>query len=138
MVKSVFAQFRDLLVKEYAALKAGAVGYLLKGCDARELEASLREIEAGGAPMSPSIARRVLQEFVGEPEPALTVELSQREREVLRAVAAGHSYKEIAALLGLSAHTVHAHVKNTYGKLHAKGRTEALRQAQKLGVIVSW
>lgn len=120
----------------YAALKAGAVGYLLKGCKADELASSLRHVAEGGAPISPNIARRLIQEFVMGSGAPPAIDLTQREREVLRAVAAGYCYKEIAANLKLSAHTVHTHIKHIYAKLQAKNRSEALRHAQQIGLVV--
>jgi len=122
----------------FGALKAGANGYLLKGCSPEELELSLRQIAEGGAPVSPTIARRLIKEFVEGTTTPPAAELTQREREVLRAVAAGQSYKEIATEFGVSTHTVHAHIKNIYAKLHVKTRSEALREAQRLGVISGW
>lgn len=121
----------------YAALKAGALGYLVKSLDPAELRAALEEIEGGGAPMSPRIARRLLRDLVdGVPAPSPGDALTLRERDVLRAVARGESHKDIADGLGMSANTVHSHLKHIYKKLHARGRAEALARAQELGLIV--
>lgn len=120
----------------YAALKAGAVGYLVKAVGIREVEAALDEIQGGGAPMSPRIARRLLLDLVGAtPTPAPSESLSARERDVLRAVARGDTHKEIAMDLGMSPHTVHSHLKKVYRKLHALGRAEAMARARQLGWI---
>ena len=117
----------------FAALKAGAYGYVLKGDSPQDLLESLRELARGGSPMSPSIARQVIREFhpTGESEEALT----PREQDVLKLVAEGRLYKEIADTFGLSAHTVHTHIKRIYGKLHAHGRTDALSKAREAGLL---
>ena len=125
---------RDLV---YAALKAGAVGYLLKSAGVAELASALQELREGGAPMSARIARRLLRDLVDGAAPSSPGDaLSAREREVLRAVAQGDSHKEISSRLGLSVHTVHSHLRNIYKKLQAAGRAEALQRAQELGLIV--
>ena len=116
----------------FAALKAGAYGYVLKGDSPQDLLESLRELSRGGSPMSPSIARQVIREFhPGESEEALT----PREQDVLKLVAEGRLYKEIADAFGLSAHTVHTHIKRIYGKLHAHGRTDAVQKAREAGLL---
>ncbi|MBI5482094.1 MAG: response regulator transcription factor [Deltaproteobacteria bacterium] len=122
----------------FAAIKAGACGYLLKGASPRELIESLRELHEGGAPMSPKIARKVILEIQqGDrtEEAAGADVLSRREVEILKLIEAGRSYKEIAAALGISAHTVHSHIKHIYEKVHAHGRNEALRRARNLGAL---
>ncbi|MEI6168233.1 MAG: response regulator transcription factor [bacterium] len=117
----------------FAALKAGAYGYILKGDAPQLLVASLRELAQGGSPMSPAIARQVIREFhpVGVDDHALT----PRERAVLDLVAEGRLYKEIAGALGLSGHTVHTHIKRIYGKLHAHGRADAVQKAGEAGLL---
>ncbi|MEI6646445.1 MAG: response regulator transcription factor [bacterium] len=117
----------------FAALKAGAYGYVLKGDAPQLLVASLRELAQGGSPMSPSIARQVIREFhpAGVDEKTLT----PREQAVLNLVAAGKLYKEIAEDLGLSGHTVHTHIKRIYGKLHAHGRADAVQKAGEAGLL---
>lgn len=119
----------------FAALKAGAFGYLVKGCTAEYLEASIRELVRGGAPMSPAIARRLLDRFLEDVPPEPADALSTREIELLRCVAQGMLYKEIGEQLGISPHTVHTHIKNIYGKLHATDRQHALRRARMLGYL---
>lgn len=121
----------------YSALKAGAVGYLLKSIQPTELRSAFEEIQAGGAPMSPRIARRFLRDLVDRnPTSSPAESLSVRERCILRFVARGDSYKEISAALGISPNTVHSHLNKIYRKLHAMGRNEALARAQELGLIV--
>ena len=118
----------------FAAIKAGASGYLLKGCTPRELIESLHNLNEGGAPMSPRIARAVINEFQGRRIEEQYL-LTPREREILIALERGYTYNEIADDLNISHHTVHSHIKNTYEKLHARGRQEALVSARKKGII---
>jgi DNA-binding NarL/FixJ family response regulator len=121
----------------FAALTAGAFGYLVKGCAPEYLEMSIRELVLGGAPMSPSIARRLLDRFLQDTPAEESAALSAREVGLLRLVAQGFIYKEIGEQLGISPHTVHTHIKNIYGKLHATDRQHALRRARMLGYLES-
>jgi two-component system NarL family response regulator len=118
----------------FAAIKAGASGYILKGSSPRELLEALLSLSQGGAPMSPKIARKVIREFqsvTGDDESPL----SHREVEILKSIDHGLSYKEIADRFCISPHTVHTHIKNIYEKLQAKGRQEAISKARKKGLI---
>lgn len=119
----------------FAALQAGAMGYLLKGCSPRELIESLRTLHQGGAPMSPKVARKVILDLQGKKDLAASDLLTPRELDVLNGIALGKSYKELAQGLGMSVHTVHSHIKHVYEKLHAANRGEALEKARSLGVI---
>ena len=119
----------------FAAIKAGAMGYLLKGGSPRELIESLRSLHAGGAPMSPRIARKMLLELQALAEATPQAGLTAREVDVLKSIAQGMTYKDIADSLGRSAHTVHAHIKAAYEKLQAADRAAALRKARSLGLI---
>jgi DNA-binding NarL/FixJ family response regulator len=118
----------------FAAIKAGASGYILKGSSPREIVEAIHEINKGGAPMSPKIARKVIHEFQDEniEDPFV---LSQRERDIVKCIEQGLTYKEISIRLGISSHTVHTHIKNIYEKLQAKDRGEALIKARKTGII---
>jgi two-component system NarL family response regulator len=110
---------------------------VLKGGGLGELMGALRQLSQGGAPMSPKIARKIIREF-HEPGPRKGAEenlLSQREREVLKEIEKGMSYKQIADTCTISPHTVNAHVKNIYKKLQARDRQEALTAARKKGII---
>lgn len=118
----------------FSAIKAGASGYILKGSTPRELIEALNNLYQGGAPMSPKIARKVIQEFQedGISEQYL---LTPREKEIVKEIEKGLSYKEIAYRFNISPHTVHAHIKKIYEKLQAKNRQEALLKARKKGII---
>jgi DNA-binding NarL/FixJ family response regulator len=114
----------------FEALRAGATGYVLKRASTAEIIAAIRDVHGGGAPMSSSIARRVVQQFAAPPlAPAPEVAaLTEREREVLEALCEGRQYSEIGDWLGVSVNTVRKHVRNIYGKLQVNSRLEAIRK----------
>jgi two-component system NarL family response regulator len=116
----------------FQALKAGASSYVLKGARASELVRAVSELSHGGSPMSPKIARLVIQHLqsVADPDPA-----TPRERQILRLIDRGLTYKEIAAEFNISAHTVHSHIKNVYERLQATSRRDALARARVRGLI---
>jgi DNA-binding NarL/FixJ family response regulator len=125
-------QFLMLTVYEdtdhvFEALAAGATGYLLKQTPRSELLASIKDVHAGGSPMTSNIARRVVQAFhreeAGTPESA---KLSQREREVLGLLAQGYLYKEIVDVLSVSRGTLNTYVRRIYEKLHVRSRSQAV------------
>ena len=130
MVYTIFED-RDTV---FAAIKAGASGYLLKGSPPRELIESLQNLHQGGSPMSPKIARKVIHEFQNAPEEDENP-LSFRESAIVRSIEQGLSYKEIAELYNISSHTVHTHIKNIYEKLQAHGRKDFLQRARRIGII---
>ena len=116
----------------FEALRAGASGYLLKRTTSAALLEALNHLKAGGSPMSPQIARQVVQ-FFRQNEPAAESsgddgvgKLSARENEILRCLAEGRHYKEIADHLNLSMDTVRTYIRRTYEKLHVHSRTEAV------------
>lgn len=118
----------------FESLAAGASGYLLKPVRAAELLAAVKNVYAGGAPMTSSIARKVVQSFK-QTRPAATgdaTELSPREQEILDYLAKGYSYKETADQMGISYSTVHTHIEHIYHKLHVRSRAQAV--AKYLGV----
>jgi DNA-binding NarL/FixJ family response regulator len=111
----------------FSALAAGASGYLLKRTTRDELLAAIREVRAGGSPMTTHIARKVVQSFQqagASPKP--TENLSPREQEVLDCLSQGFLYKEIAEKLGISYETVHTYIRRIYEKLQVRTRTEAV------------
>ncbi|MDI9333561.1 MAG: response regulator transcription factor [Cytophagales bacterium] len=128
------------------ALEAGASGYLLKDGMQNEIAAQVRELRDGGAPMTPVIARQVLKRF----RPAVTVsnqtilksrrepqssELTAKELLILNRIAQGFRYAEIANLEKISVNTVNTHVKRIYSKLAVSSRTEAVFEAQNMGLL---
>jgi DNA-binding NarL/FixJ family response regulator len=113
----------------FQALCAGATGYLVKDAESDVLVAAVREISAGGSPMSPSIARMVVNSMHGQAAGAMQEELlTLREREVLDALANGLMYKQIAGKLVISVGTVQNHVRHIYEKLQVHSRAEAVRR----------
>lgn len=114
----------------YAALRAGATGYVTKGVRASEVIEAIRAIAVGGSPMSPKIARMVIADF--QSAGAAGAALTEREREILHAMARGSTYKEIAAQFGVSPHTVRTHIRNIYEKLQATNKLDALAKARGL------
>jgi DNA-binding NarL/FixJ family response regulator len=112
--------------KIFDALKAGACGYLLKCSTPEEVRQAIVDVRKGGAPMSPEIARRVVEAFHRPlPKEGDTVKLSPRERELLDLLSEGLANKEIAERMGLSVETVRDYLKRIYDKLHVRSRTEA-------------
>jgi DNA-binding NarL/FixJ family response regulator len=110
----------------FDALRAGANGYLLKSMPPEELLQALEEVQAGGAPMSMQIARKVVHYFHRPPASGAELgSLSPREYEVLALLAKGRLYKEIASELGITLGTVRTHQQRIYEKLHVQSRTEA-------------
>ncbi|WCJ58405.1 response regulator transcription factor [Fontisphaera persica] len=111
----------------FNALAAGASGYLLKRTSRDELLAAIKEVHAGGSPMTAHIARKVVQSFQrAGPSPQPAENLSPREQEVLDLLSQGFLYKEIAERLGVSYETVHTYIRRIYEKLHVRTRTEAV------------
>lgn len=111
----------------FKSLMAGASGYLLKRTSPTKLAAAIREAYNGGSPMTPQIARRVVQHFQQMPEPASELKkLSPRETDVLNQLAQGYRYKEIVDNLGISNGTLHSYIRSIYEKLHVHSRTEAV------------
>jgi DNA-binding NarL/FixJ family response regulator len=110
----------------FDSLRAGANGYLLKNMPRQELVQALQQVQAGGAPMSLQIARKVINYFHESDKPSQELEqLTGRETEILKLLAKGYLYKEIADRLGVSLSTVRTHVSAVYEKLHVHSRTEA-------------
>jgi DNA-binding NarL/FixJ family response regulator len=114
----------------FNALAAGASGYLLKRLKPSKLLEAIREVHAGGSPMSSSIARKVVASFQkpgppGEKQPSHP-HLSPREEDVLKLLSKGHTYKQIADELGISIDTIRTYLRRIYEKLHVQSRTEAV------------
>ena len=116
--------------KVFAALCAGASGYLLKNTPPAKLLESLREAVNGGAPMSPEVARRVVKLFRDfHPPEHAEYRLTPQEHQLLKLMVDGHHYKTAAQTMGISASTVSFHLKNIYAKLHVHSKTEAVAKA---------
>ncbi|MEU6039025.1 response regulator transcription factor [Actinomadura sp. NPDC047616] len=131
----VLTMFRDD-DSVFAAMRAGARGYLLKESGAEEIARAVRAVAAGEAIYGPEIARRVLAYFTEMPDPrqAAFPQLTEREREVLELIAQGRSNAEIAATLFLSQKTVRNHVSNIFLKLHVADRAQAIVLAREAGL----
>lgn len=122
----------------FDALRAGAVGYLLKDDIGVRLIASLDEVCSGGSPMSPSIARRILTSFVPPATKSgdlATSLLTPREREVTELLAQGATYDEIGITLKIATNTVRTFIRSIYEKLQVSSKTEAVREAMRLGIV---
>ena len=127
----------------FPALQAGAFGYLLKEQSREQLAEQLHRISQGEPPLSPSIARRVIQYFTAQarqqpiqPDTVTPhVQLTDRENEVLLRVAKGFTLPEIGQQLNLSRHTIADYVKQIYRKLNVSSRAEAALEAQRLGLF---
>ena len=116
--------------KVFAAIKAGAGGYILKNAEPQNLLHAISEVYNGGAPMTPGIAKKVLHQFQTIlPEEEKDYHLSIREKEVLSLLVDGLSYKMIAGKLNITYDTVRAHMKKIYEKLHVASMTEAVAKA---------
>ena len=153
MVVTVFGDEDHVL----ASIEAGAAGYVLKDSIPAEFLGLLRQLRAGGSPITPVIARKLLSRFKSPvptaaspssgtgatsasaaseaPKAAVPNILSPRETEVLTYIAKGFSFNEIAELLGMSAHTVTTHVKRIYQKLAVHSRGEAVYEATQMGLL---
>jgi NarL family two-component system response regulator LiaR len=121
--------------KIFPAIKAGALGYLIKDSDPAELITAIRQVNAGECSLHPIIARKVLQELKLSPKQAPTTQpLTEREVGILRMVAQGKSNRQIADELVISLGTVRAHLSNILGKLHLASRTQATLYALREGL----
>ena len=124
-------QFLMLTVYEdsdslFNSLKAGASGYLLKRTASARLLEAIRDVHAGGSPMTPQLARRVVQHFSRPELDSKVARLTPGEREFLDQLAHGYAYKEIADRMHISIDTVRSYVRTVYEKLHVHSRTEAV------------
>jgi DNA-binding NarL/FixJ family response regulator len=127
------------------AVKAGASGYLLKGASSEKIIDAIREVNAGGSVIQPTLARRLLRHFhvpetetraaPTEREELPTRPLTEREVEILRLIAKGLSNNEAAGVLGLSRATVRTHLEHIYDKLEVTNRVEAVTEGLRKGLI---
>lgn len=130
----------DLDEYVYSAMRAGASGYLLKDTPAKDLVAAVRVIAQGDALLSPSVTRRLIEEFARQPEPeavntALPDDLTDREREALELLAHGLSNREIAAAMYIGEATAKTHVSRLLTKLGVRDRVQAVVLAYESGLV---
>ena len=136
MVVTVFGDEEHVI----ASIEAGATGYLLKDSLPEQFVTVIKELIAGGSPITPIIARRLLKRFkqpgaAAAPVPTEDAGLSPREAEVLAFIAKGFAFGEIAKFMEISTHTVTTHVKKIYQKLAVHSRGEAVYEASKMGLL---
>ncbi|MEP6675070.1 MAG: response regulator transcription factor [Ferruginibacter sp.] len=117
--------------KIFASLCNGASGYILKNTSPEKLLQAIREVADGGSFFTPSVAKKVLNNFQQHPQQGEFIALTEKEKEVLKYLVEGLSYKMIADRLNVSFHTVHSHIKNIYEKLHVNSKGEAVAKALK-------
>ena len=137
LIKEQFPEMTILMLSVYQdddrifhALCAGAVGYLLKKTPPAKILDALREAVAGGAPMSPEVARKVITIFKDfRPPQEVEYDLTPHEIRILKLLVEGHSYKTAAARLGVTPSTVSFHLKNIYEKLQVHSKSEAVAKA---------
>ena len=121
--------------KVFAALKAGAHGYLIKTGGAMKVLRTLDEVAEGGVPLDPQIAGLVLQAFQKFTPTSARIELSEQETEVLRRIEKGMTKKETAHNMGLSQHTVDQYLRRTFEKLHVQSLPAAVAAAIRGGLL---
>lgn len=118
----------------FNALKAGATGYLHKSISSADILKAITELDSGGVPITPKIARGIIANIQANGSDSIPV-LSGKERDVLRLISLGLCYKEIAEKMCVTTHTVHWHVKGIYKKLESSSRKEVLIKAKRDGLI---
>jgi DNA-binding NarL/FixJ family response regulator len=133
LVVSVYGDKTNVL----KSIEAGASGYLLKDGLREDILQHIDDLRRGGSPVSPLIARQLLRRFqpVRPTEPPPGEHVTERELEVLNLLARGFNYQEIAGLLGVSKHTIGTYIKRMYRKLHVNSRSEAVFEAQRIGLL---
>ena len=118
--------------KVFEALKAGATGYLLKKTSPSMIVEALKDLHAGGSPMSSNIARKLVAAYQQQESSSPLLVLSSRENEILALLAQGLLYKEIADKLNIVTGTVRQHIHKIYEKLHVQNRTEAINKVRRM------
>lgn len=117
--------------KIFASLCAGASGYILKNTPSEKILQAIRDVSEGGTFFTPSVAKKVLQSFQQQAVQPEYIQLTEKEKEVLKYLVEGFSYKMIAEKVFLSFHTVHTHLRHIYEKLHVNSKGEAINKAIK-------
>jgi len=123
-----------------SALEAGADGYLLKGTPLEELRRDIHSLQDGGSPLSPMVARKLLNRLQSKADSeklgsGRETKLTGREHEILEMISKGFSYSETSKICGISAATVHSHLKSIYRKLEVHSKTEAVYEARRRSLI---
>ena len=136
LVVTIFGDERTIT----SALEAGANGYLLKGASLEELRRDVRHLRTGGAPLSPMVARQLLNKLQAKPadnKPQVGngTKLTKREHDILQMIAKGFSYAETSQICGVASATVHSHLKSIYRKLEVHSKTEAVYEARRRSLI---
>jgi len=134
IILTVFADAEKI----FQAVCAGASGYVLKSSGIAKIGEAIRQVMDGGAPMTPEVARKVLEAFpriAPAPDRSDDYHLTEREREVVRLMADGLLKKEIAKSLELSVHTISTHMRHVYDKLHVSTNTAVVAKALREGII---
>jgi DNA-binding NarL/FixJ family response regulator len=138
MVVTVFGDEQHVV----SSIEAGATGYILKDSTPADVISCIRLLRAGGSPVSPVVARSVLRAIRNRMGPSTQTKpapennpLSARETEILQLLAKGMSFNEIGEILGISPHTVTAHIKKIYRKLAVHSRGEAVYEATQMGLL---
>lgn len=140
-VKAIKAHFPHIQVcmqtvfedadKIFASLCNGASGYILKNTPPDKILQAIREVAEGGSFFTPSVAKKVLYNFQQQAQQGEYIQLTEKEKEVLRYLVDGLSYKMIAGKVNVSFHTIHTHIGNIYGKLHVNSKGEAINKAMR-------
>ena len=136
LIQTVFSEDQYI----FNAICAGASGYILKSTNIAEYLQAITDVHAGGSPMTPGIARRVLELFRdnakhAQPASSIDYKLTQQEKNILQLLVNGKSYKMIAADLSIAVETVKTHVSNIYPKLQVHSGTEAVAKAIKDRIV---
>ena len=117
--------------KIFASLCNGASGYILKNTAPEKIIQAIHEVADGGSFFTPSVAKKVLNNFQQQPQQVEYTQLTEKEKEVLKYLVDGLSYKMIAGKVNVSFHTIHSHIRNIYDKLHVNSKGEAINKAMK-------
>lgn len=119
----------------FEAIRNGAIGYMLKKTTPEEFSSAIRTAMDGGSPMTPEIARKVIQFMQPQKSADPEVQLTEREHEILKELATGKSYKDIGDSIFLSEDGVRYHIRNIYQKLHVNSRSQAVAKGMKQKLI---
>jgi DNA-binding NarL/FixJ family response regulator len=133
-VEIIALSAHDDITIVFNALKAGATGYLLKSSTDQQVIDAVAEAAKGGSPITPKVARSIIMDFQSAARDA-ALQLLPREKEILRKIEMGCTYKEVGNHLNLSVHTVHWYLRKVFEKLHARSKQEAVYTAKKHGLI---